>query len=131
MGKSAKFDASVPYTRLTGSADYAGQNLSRRIDGFGDPNLRLSVNLSPRQFLSNGLVTVVQSALDEAGLEPESLNLEITESCLIEDGLDIRRALTDQTESARPTKNATKQSANTEWLRLAPKYCQNGAPAPG
>ncbi len=55
-GKSAKFDASVPYTWLTGAADYAGQSLTRRIDGFGDPNFRLSVNLygapalTPQQF---------------------------------------------------------------------------------
>src|SRR5215510_13313620 len=31
-----------------------------------------------------------------------------------------RRGLTDQTASARPIKKATKQSRNTEWLRLAP-----------
>jgi len=37
--------------------------------------------------------------------------------------------LTDHAASARPTRNATKHTANTEWLRLAPKYCQKaGAP---
>src|SRR5438105_13652602 len=43
----------------------------------------------------------------------------------------FRNALTDHTESARPIRKATKESANTEWLKLAPKYCQKAAPAPG
>jgi len=44
-GKSAKFDAIVPYTRLDGSADYQGQPLERQVAGFGSPALRLSINL--------------------------------------------------------------------------------------
>lgn len=44
-GRSGKFDAIVPYTRLDGSADYLGQPLERRITGFGAPALRLSINL--------------------------------------------------------------------------------------
>jgi hypothetical protein len=44
-GYSAKFDTSVPYTWLSGSADYLGQPLQRTVDGFGDPVFRLSVNL--------------------------------------------------------------------------------------
>lgn len=44
-GKSAKLDVILPYTDLNGSADYAGQPLERRIDGFGNPSLRFSVNL--------------------------------------------------------------------------------------
>ena len=39
----------------------------------------------------------------------------------------FRSALTVQTSSARPIKKAKKQSTNTEWLRLAPKYCQKAA----
>ena len=30
-----------------------------------------------------------------------------------------------------PIKNATKHNAKIEWLSEAPKYCQNGACAPG
>lgn len=37
----------------------------------------------------------------------------------------------DQTDSGDPNKNARKHSAKTEWLRLAPKYCQSGAEEPG
>jgi hypothetical protein len=44
-GFSAKFDTSVPYTWLSGSADYLGQPVQRSVNGFGDPVFRLSVNL--------------------------------------------------------------------------------------
>jgi len=43
-GKSAKFDVVVPYTWLSGSADYAGQRLERIVNGPADPAFRLSVN---------------------------------------------------------------------------------------
>lgn len=44
-GKSGKFDAIVPYTWLSGTADVAGQAVERVVDGFADPRFRLSVNL--------------------------------------------------------------------------------------
>jgi hypothetical protein len=44
-GKSAKFDAIVPYTWLSGTADYRGESVTRRVDGFGNSAFRLSVNL--------------------------------------------------------------------------------------
>ncbi len=44
-GKSGKFDAIVPYTRLSGTADYLGQSLERNVTGFGRPAFRISVNL--------------------------------------------------------------------------------------
>ncbi|MGB7551468.1 MAG: hypothetical protein WBM15_07905 [Chromatiaceae bacterium] len=44
-GQSAKFDVILPYTWLSGSAEYAGEPIERRVDGLGDPRLRLSVNL--------------------------------------------------------------------------------------
>ena len=44
-GMSAKFDAIVPYTWLSGSAQFAGAPVQRDVDGFGDPRFRLSVNL--------------------------------------------------------------------------------------
>jgi hypothetical protein len=42
---SAKFDATVPYTWLTGTADYKGQTVPRNVDGFANSAFRLSVNL--------------------------------------------------------------------------------------
>ncbi|WP_207459720.1 EAL domain-containing protein [Azospirillum sp. SYSU D00513] len=47
--------------------------------------LGVSVNLSPVQFRSRGLVEAVAGALAESGLEPERLELEITESVLLQD----------------------------------------------
>ena len=44
-GKSGKFDVIVPYTWLSGSALFQGAPIERVVDGFGDPLLRLSVNL--------------------------------------------------------------------------------------
>jgi diguanylate cyclase (GGDEF)-like protein len=46
--------------------------------------LRMSVNISSRQFRSESLVQTVASALRSSGLEPEFLELELTESLLIE-----------------------------------------------
>ena len=43
-GMSAKFDAIVPYTWLSGTANYRGDPVEREVDGFFDPRLRLSVN---------------------------------------------------------------------------------------
>ena len=44
-GMSAKFDATVPYTWLSGTADYRGQTVPRTVDGFANSAFRLSVNL--------------------------------------------------------------------------------------
>jgi hypothetical protein len=43
--KSAKFDAIVPYTWLSGSAELAGQPIERNVSGLADSKFRLSVNL--------------------------------------------------------------------------------------
>jgi len=47
------------------------------------PDLRVSVNLSARQFLEHDVVGTVHAVLDETGLQPASLVLEITESGLM------------------------------------------------
>jgi hypothetical protein len=44
-GTSGKFDVIVPYTWLSGSAVYQGEPIRRELNGFGDPLVRLSVNL--------------------------------------------------------------------------------------
>jgi hypothetical protein len=44
-GYSGKIDAGVPYTWLSGSADFLGEPIQRNVNGFGDPVIRLSVNL--------------------------------------------------------------------------------------
>jgi diguanylate cyclase (GGDEF)-like protein len=49
-------------------------------------HLTVAVNLSPLQFKSPGLTQVVMSALASSGLPPRRLELEITESILLQDG---------------------------------------------
>jgi diguanylate cyclase (GGDEF)-like protein/PAS domain S-box-containing protein len=56
----------------------------------GLPPMRVAVNLSARQFLAPDLVGNVHRTLSEAGLDPDGLELEITESLLIE---DVNRAV--------------------------------------
>jgi diguanylate cyclase (GGDEF)-like protein/PAS domain S-box-containing protein len=50
-----------------------------------DPPLPISVNLSARQFRHRGLVEDVAGALRKAGLEPSCLELEVTESAVMDD----------------------------------------------
>ncbi len=59
----------------------------------GARHLRIAVNISPRQFNQANLVDTVERTLDEVGLEPRSLELEITESLLMRDTERTRRAL--------------------------------------
>lgn len=52
----------------------------------GFPCLRMAVNLSGRQFRQRNLLRTVERVLAETGLEPSRLELEITESMLMESG---------------------------------------------
>jgi diguanylate cyclase len=52
--------------------------------GWGPP-LKLAVNLSPLQFMHDDLVGLIDRVLQETGLEPDRLDLEITEGLLIKD----------------------------------------------
>ncbi len=47
--------------------------------------LRVAVNLSPRQFHQQELSSKIAEILEKIGLEPSSLELELTESLMIED----------------------------------------------
>ena len=62
----------------------------------GDPDLRVAVNLSPRQFLQPNLVDLVSTTLGETGLDASWLELEITEDVLMTDAaaaMDTLQAL--------------------------------------
>jgi diguanylate cyclase (GGDEF)-like protein/PAS domain S-box-containing protein len=48
------------------------------------PHLKVAVNLSPMQFKQSDLLNILRSALSDCGLAPQRLELEITESVLIE-----------------------------------------------
>src|SRR5262245_21738259 len=64
----------------------------------GHVGLRIAVNVSPRQFREPNFQGIVQAALAETGLRPQSLELEITEGSLIGDAdakttLNARKSL--------------------------------------
>jgi len=59
----------------------------------GFPNLRVAVNLSPIQFKDGHLQNIVESALQDASLPPNALELELTESLLIDDTDQIQKQL--------------------------------------
>ncbi len=54
----------------------------------GLPKLRMSVNISARQLRDNGFVAMVTSVLDETGLAPCYLELELTESVIMNNSDD-------------------------------------------
>jgi EAL domain-containing protein (putative c-di-GMP-specific phosphodiesterase class I) len=49
-----------------------------------DPELRVAVNLSPRQFHDRDLAAIVERTLRSAGLSPKRLELEVTESSMMQ-----------------------------------------------
>jgi EAL domain-containing protein (putative c-di-GMP-specific phosphodiesterase class I) len=51
----------------------------------GLPSLRVAVNLSPSQFRQSNIVSMIRSALDDAGLEARFLEVELTESAVMID----------------------------------------------
>jgi diguanylate cyclase (GGDEF)-like protein len=59
----------------------------------GLPPMRVSVNISSRQFRSGALAPVVRSALRESGLDARLLELELTESLLVENTEEAIRIL--------------------------------------
>jgi diguanylate cyclase (GGDEF)-like protein len=51
----------------------------------GLPPLRVAVNLSPRQFVDPNLLNDIRNALGQSGMPPSLLELEITESVVMQD----------------------------------------------
>jgi diguanylate cyclase (GGDEF)-like protein len=64
------------------------QNMAWQNQGL--PPLRIAVNLSPRQFNDNNLLDDIQEALGNSGMPPDLLELEITESMVMQ---NVDRAL--------------------------------------
>lgn len=57
----------------------------RRLHEAGFPRFRVSVNISARQFRDPSLLSTVESAIAESGIDPQALELEITETVAMED----------------------------------------------
>ena len=54
--------------------------------------LPISVNVSPRQLKHHGLVETVLRILDETGLDPQYLEMELTESVMMDDSISAIKA---------------------------------------
>jgi diguanylate cyclase (GGDEF)-like protein/PAS domain S-box-containing protein len=66
---------------------------ARRWQSMGVPPLIMAVNVSTRQFRQRDLAERVQIILEETGLAPDLLELEITESVMMEEGGRTRDVL--------------------------------------
>lgn len=81
-------DVFIPLAEENGLIDMLGAQLLHRAcrdaQGWSDP-VRVAVNLSPLQFLSNRLLETVRAALEVSGLAPDRLQLEVTEGLVIQD----------------------------------------------
>lgn len=65
----------------------------------GMSDLCVAVNLSSRQFRSGSLQKTIENAVTDAGIEPRLLELEITESLILQETLSILKTLTGLKES--------------------------------
>ncbi|WP_158289432.1 putative bifunctional diguanylate cyclase/phosphodiesterase [Paenibacillus flagellatus] len=61
----------------------------------GKPGVEMAVNVSPRQIRQDDFVERVKAILDETGMDPHDLQLEITESVAIEETNDAERKLAE------------------------------------
>jgi diguanylate cyclase (GGDEF)-like protein/PAS domain S-box-containing protein len=77
----------IPVAEDTGLINVLGTKILRRacVDAAGWPDkVRVAVNLSPLQFRAGNLLSVVMDALKQSGLPAKRLELEITETLLLE-----------------------------------------------
>jgi len=87
----------IPIVEELGLMDELGASVLRRsclACAAWPGEVSVSVNLSPAQFRSGQIVKTVREALAAAGLPPERLDLEITESTLLDDRGSNRETLT-------------------------------------
>jgi len=71
---------------------------AKRLDEQGWGTIPVAVNISPKQLAADDFIAIVRNAVNEAGIEPHQLELEITESILIESLEDANRKLTELRE---------------------------------
>jgi EAL domain-containing protein (putative c-di-GMP-specific phosphodiesterase class I) len=62
-------------------------------DRLGLPQLRMAVNLSARQFRHLFLASMIEDSLRQNGIDPQRLEIELTESLLMEDNESTRAML--------------------------------------
>src|SRR5579871_49098 len=89
----------IPIVEEIGLMEEMGASVLRRACATWPDGVSVSVNLSSTQFRSGNLERTILGALTSAGLSPHRLDLEITESTLLEDRGDTRRTLQTLRES--------------------------------
>ena len=90
-------DRFIPLAEKTGLIIPIGEWVLREACRMGAAaqGLKMAVNLSARQFHQQNLVAVIQQILEETGMPPAGLELEITESALM---YDVESAIVTMTE---------------------------------
>jgi EAL domain-containing protein (putative c-di-GMP-specific phosphodiesterase class I) len=72
--------------------DACRQTAAWRREGLASDSFVTWVNLSGRQLSAGGVTEIVRRALDDAGLPPSFLGLEVTETAIVPDGAAGERA---------------------------------------
>jgi diguanylate cyclase (GGDEF)-like protein/PAS domain S-box-containing protein len=79
----------IPVAEETGLivpiGEWVFREVCRQLREWGGASVRVSVNVSARQFRQPELVDMIARTLKEAGLRPDALAVELTESALIDD----------------------------------------------
>jgi predicted signal transduction protein with EAL and GGDEF domain len=86
----------IPVAEETGLINGLGGLMLRRacMDAAHWPdNVRVAVNLSPAQFRTGNLLSIVMDALKQSGLQPTRLEVEITETLLLEKSSQVLATL--------------------------------------
>ena len=86
----------IPVAEETGLINALGALMLRRATmdaALWPDDVRVAVNLSPLQFRAGNLLSVVMDALKKSGLAPKRLELEITETLLLEKSAQILATL--------------------------------------
>ena len=81
----------IPLAERRGLIQLIGQwvieeacRFARKIADGGHPEVHVAVNVSPRQLSAEDFVDRIRKSIDEAGIAPEQLEVEITENVLLE-----------------------------------------------
>jgi diguanylate cyclase (GGDEF)-like protein/PAS domain S-box-containing protein len=86
----------IPVAEETGLINGLGGMILRRscMDAANWPDeVRVAVNLSPAQFRTGNLLSIVMDAIKQSGLPPKRLELEITETLLLEKSSQVLATL--------------------------------------
>ncbi len=73
-------------------------SLGRRFNLTGHREVRMSINLSPRQFLDPSLMRSLQQSISASGIPPSLIEFEITETAAMEDVTATIRSLAELRE---------------------------------